>query len=305
DGPDGADRADDPDDADDARASVGELARAAAEELRAQGRSEVTLALDDTLFTGPAYAPGWGGIDFDYVMAIQPIAIDSGRLASGGYAEDPALAAARAFASHLEAAGISVTGDITRDSASPDAEPIAEVTSAPLSDLVRHTLRESDNSTSEVLARLVALAEGEEPSFAGAARAVRSRLASMGLDVAGLELPDTSGLLVEVQATPGLLSDALLLGLEDPNFRAVIDGLPVAALNGTLRHRLDGPAAGVARAKTGTLTTAVSLSGIVLTADGRPLVFAVLADGVEFGGAAAGRAAIDEWVHHLATCGCR
>lgn len=286
-------------------ASIAELADATAEALRGQGRTEVRLAVDDTLFTGPQHAPGWGGIDFDYVMPIQPLALDSGRLPEGGYHSDPAMAATEVFGHYLQAAGIAVTGDIRRATAPAEAVEIAAVSSAPLAELVRHTLLTSDNSTAEVLARLVALVDGEEPSFAGAARAVQARLAGMGLDVAGLELPDNNGLLVEVQATPRLLAQVLHRGLRDPRYFAVIDGLPIAALSGTLQHRLDGEAAGVVRAKTGTLTTATSLSGVVLTAEGRPLVFAVLADEVAFGGGAAARAAIDDWVGELAACGCR
>ncbi|QDB80361.1 D-alanyl-D-alanine carboxypeptidase/D-alanyl-D-alanine-endopeptidase [Georgenia wutianyii] len=285
-------------------ASLADLAAATAEALDGQ---EVSVAVDDTLFSGPGYAPGWGGIDLDYVMPIQPLALDAGLDADGEYVADPALAAGQAFADALRAEGVTVTGDVTRAQAPPGARELASVESAPLRDVVAYELAVSENSVAEVLARLVAIADGEEPTFEGAARAVLARLADLGIDTRAVTLADTSGLLVENQVPASVLADVTALALDPgrPDLRGAVTGLPVAALEGTLRGRMSGPAAGVLQAKTGTLTTAVSLTGLVQDADGRLLVFAVVADDLEPGGAAEARAAIDEWAAALAACGCR
>lgn len=298
---------DDASDVDDAhsRGSLPDLAAQVAQSLSEQGRTSAGVTLDDTLFTGPRYAPNWGGIDFDFVMPIQPLAVDSGESPEGGYEDDPALAAAKSFAEALGDAGIDVTGKVTRADAPTDAEELGAVTSEPLAALVAHTLAVSDNSTAEVLGRLVALAEGEAPSFDGTARAVKARLDALDLDARGLELADTSGLLVENQVSPMLLAEVLQLAHERSDLHALLDALPIAAFEGTLDSRLDGAAAGVARAKTGTLITVASLSGTVLDADGRLLVFSVIADDLEPGGVGPARAAVDEWVTALAECGCR
>jgi len=59
-------------------------------------------------------------------------------------------------------------------------------------------------------------------------------------------------------------------------FRAT---LPVAGRAGTLENRMRGtPAQGNARAKTGSLTNARSLSGYVTSADGEPLAFSIIAN---------------------------
>ena len=61
------------------------------------------------------------------------------------------------------------------------------------------------------------------------------------------------------------------------------------------------------RAKTGSLEQTASLAGVVTTADGRQLAFAVMTNGfpTNGGGAPAAAAAIDNhFVAPLASCGC-
>src|SRR6185503_17131827 len=70
---------------------------------------------------------------------------------------------------------------------------------------------------------------------------------------------------------------------DHPELRSIISGLPVAAYSGTLSDRYHGSgnggsAAGVVRAKTGTLSGVNSLAGLAVDADGRLLAFAVVAD---------------------------
>jgi D-alanyl-D-alanine carboxypeptidase/D-alanyl-D-alanine-endopeptidase (penicillin-binding protein 4) len=92
----------------------------------------------------------------------------------------------------------------------------------------------------------------------------------------------------------------------DTRLRAALAGFPVAGLTGTLGERyLDGAAAagaGLVRAKTGTLNTVVALSGYVVDADGRLLVFSFVGNGLRPG--AANKAALDLSASALAACGC-
>ncbi len=62
-----------------------------------------------------------------------------------------------------------------------------------------------------------------------------------------------------------------------PLSETYVQSLPVAGVDGTLASRMKGtPAEGVARAKTGFVTAARSLSGYVPTANGRLLLFSLL-----------------------------
>ncbi|NUR39139.1 MAG: D-alanyl-D-alanine carboxypeptidase, partial [Streptomyces sp.] len=88
-----------------------------------------------------------------------------------------------------------------------------------------------------------------------------------------------------------------------PELRPVLTGLPVAGFTGTLttRYTPDG-AAGVVRAKTGTLTGVNTLAGTVVDRDGRLLAFAFLASNTTSKDAA--QSALDKAATALAACGC-
>ena len=89
----------------------------------------------------------------------------------------------------------------------------------------------------------------------------------------------------------------------------MLSGLPVAGFDGTLARRYrtgpSVPAAGVVRAKTGTLLGVSALAGLLRTADGRLLAFDLTADAVPVGATRAAERALDRLAAALASCGCR
>ena len=291
-------------------AGLGDLADEVAEELSAEGRSTTRVVLDDSLFTGPRLGPNWGAADVNggWAMPIMPIAVDIGIVEGRTVREsDPALAAAGAFAQALAARGITVQGEATRGLATSGAAELASVESAPLRDVVAYTLQHSENILSEVLGRMTADALGQQTSFAGAGVAVRDVLTGLGVDTTGMNLVDASGLSSLSTVTPRSLVQAVRLIADGshPELLSVVHALPVAGLEGTLAERLsDTDAAGVLMAKTGTLPQVVSLAGLVVTADGRLLAFAFIANNFERGAAYQARLAIDDWAAGLAGCGC-
>ncbi len=97
----------------------------------------------------------------------------------------------------------------------------------------------------------------------------------------GAAFKDGSGLNRDDRLTADLLT-ALLAKAADPahpELRPVLTGLPVGGFTGTLPSRYADGAAGVVRAKTGTLTGVNTLAGTVVDQDGRLLAFAFLAIG--------------------------
>jgi len=185
------------------------------------------------------------------------------------------------------------------------------VQSAPLAELMALALDESDNALTESLARQGAVQAGRPTSFAAVSSWVKETVASAGVAMEGVTLIDTSGLssgtLIPVRALGDVLS--LAVGGRNPALQNVVVQLPVAGLSGTLADRfLKGSvhlAAGIVRAKTGTLSGASSLAGTVVDKDGRMLTFAILADKVTPGvGTLNARAALDRFVATLAACGC-
>lgn len=266
------------------RADVATLALSVAEALGGGGR--VRVRFDDGLFTGPTDNPAWRRdyVPDDIVSPITALMVDGGREADGqGRSDDPSLAAARAFADALEAAGVTVAGPPRRAVVRPDAEQLAAVDSAPLADIAERILDVSDNEGAEVVAHQVGLATSGEGSFEAGAAGVLRALSGLGIDVAGDEVYDGSGLSrrnrVSTSTLIALLQQAA--GPDGDALRSLVTGMPVAGFTGSLTYRFaEGPpvARGLVRAKTGTLTGVHALAGIAVGRDGEPMAFVFGAD---------------------------
>lgn len=295
-------------------ADVVTLARATADALRASGATEVRVGYDASLFAGPEVSPHWPDsyVPDGVVAPIQSLWVDEGRPESGfGRVDDPARAAATAYAAALTRAGITVRGEPRERRADPAATELARVESPPLWQLAEHMLLYSDNEAAEVLARQVALATGAPATFAGGADAVLDALAELGVPTQGAEVYDGSGLSRDNRLEPETLSSLLALASSPhhPELRPAITGLPVAGFSGSLATRFDGTTLdrlgrGAVRAKTGTLTGVSGLAGIVVDRTGTPMVFALLTDDVALLDTLDARAAIDDVASALAACRC-
>jgi serine-type D-Ala-D-Ala carboxypeptidase/endopeptidase (penicillin-binding protein 4) len=304
------------------RAGLDDLARQTAAALTARGVGSIRLHLDDRVAPGPRYAPAWAPVDVAAGLtgAVAMMGLSTQRPRPGAASPpDPAMSAARAFRSALARHGIRVAGDLDRAAAGPAGTPagslLGKVDSAPLAEVLALALADSDNALTESLARQAAAHAGRTGAalgFAEVARWVRQQVGARGVDVSGVTMLDTSGLSRGTVLPARVLGDLLTLAARGtlPGLREVVAGLPVAGLTGTLHDRFRTPrshrAAGIARAKTGTLTGASALAGTVVDRDGRLLLYVVLADEVPPGvGTLTARAALDRFVATLATCGCR
>lgn len=295
-------------------AGLDDLARLTAQALVRDGSTSVRLALDDTYARGPVAAPEWGVGDLGggFTGPVVTLGMTTHRALPGNPAPaDPPLASASAFAKALAKHGITVREPVKRGVAPVDGIELARVESAPLRDVLGLALLESDNALTEIVARHTAVNAGVDPTFAAVAGWVREQLGALGVPLTGVTLTDASGLSRSTKVPTRVVADVISLAASgrEPALAGVLDHLPVAGLSGTLHARyltgLPHAAAGVARAKTGTLTGVTSLGGTVVDRDGRLLVYAMIADGVPPQGTLEARAALDRVVAALAECGCQ
>jgi len=288
-------------------ASLRTLADDTAAALKKRGVREVTLSYDTTLYAGSElHSIGVNG----NLAPVSALMTDEGRTddsTSGPVTRvtDPAADAARKFAGFLQDHGIKTTSP-GPSKATGRADTLAAVSSPPLSDLVERMLTNSDNDIAEALARQTAAATGQRADFAGGASAIAAQLRKLQLPLKGADFHDGSGLDRDDRLTADLLT-ALLVKAGDPThpeLRPVLTGLPIAAFTGTLTSRYTDAtgAAGVVRAKTGTLTGVNTLAGTVVDQDGRLLAFAFLASNTT--DPLAAQSALDRTATALAGCGC-
>ncbi|MET3919199.1 D-alanyl-D-alanine carboxypeptidase/D-alanyl-D-alanine-endopeptidase [Arthrobacter sp. UYEF20] len=312
-------------------AGLATLAQSTVRALQADGVSgTVTVLLDDSLFTGPSLNPAWSAEDVaaGEMAPLFPLALNSARFdpakTTGPRPQDAAMTAAEAFWAQLSAAGapagLTVAPGVVRAPAGSaeeagsagsagEAKVLAEVQSATVGQQVDLLLRTSDNYLTEVMGRMTALAVGKPASNDGAAAAVLQQLGELDVDTATLRAADVSGLALANRVSARQLAEVVraITSGTDTRLRAALAGFPVAGLTGTLGDRYTDAStargAGLVRAKTGTLNTVIALSGYVVDADGRLLVFSFIGNGLAPG--AANKTALDRTASVLAGCGCR
>ena len=287
------------------------------EQVAAAGITRVSsLSVDAGVYSGPVLGPGWkpGYVTSGDVAPVVGLMTDGGRTTTGAdtRSAEPDLLAGRQLLALLAARGVEVPATVTRGTAPAGADPVATTRSAPVPVLVEQMLRTSDNDLAEALGRTLAVAAGRPASFSGTAAGLLAGVAAFDLPAGSVALVDASGLSPDDRLQPRAVAALLLAAAsaDHPALRPLVSGLPVAGFAGTLEDRYrTGPAAaaaGLVRAKTGTLSGVSALAGLVVDADGRLLAFDLTADGVapDGGSTLAARKALDELAAVLATCGC-
>ena len=210
-------------------------------------------------------------------------------------APDGAVFAANLLRDALTRHGIALDGNVRvvhwpeRDPALANASiEIASIASPPLSQLLRHMLKHSDNRYAQMLlqqvgvqiARTGVCTDREEPPQASAdwgLCAMRAFLTRTGIGNDEAMFEDGAGLSRKDLVTPAATVKLLTWLLRQPFANVLRDALPVAGVDGTLQSRMLGTsAAGHLQAKTGTLTHVYTLSGYVTDARGEHLAFSLM-----------------------------
>lgn len=238
----------------------------------------------------------------DEVEISGSIALDDKGYSGGIGISRPALLFVYLLRSSLAQRGVTITGKtrtvapaiVPAASAGPARIELTVMQSPPLSLIAAQTLKPSQNLYTELILRKLGTIPGlptttfnaNRTSEAAGIEVVKSFLREAGVSPATLVLTDGSGLsrndMVTAEATL-----QLLIYMQRHRYASVFrDALPIAGVDGTLRNRFKGtPAENNLRAKTGSLSSAASLSGYVTTLAGEKLVFSIMvnnfAEGVE------------------------
>jgi PBP4 family serine-type D-alanyl-D-alanine carboxypeptidase len=174
---------------------------------------------------------------------------------------DPGLYAGSVLAALCRDRGIELSGKVVRGTAPTDARKLWEKSSEPLIRLERHMLKESDNLYAETLFH--ALADGQSSA------APEKERKALGLEEP-FKVVDGSGLSRYDMVSPRMMGRVVQARYHDDDAR---DCLPVAGIDGTLKHRMKS-LKGRVHAKTGTLDAVSSLCGWLDLRDGRKVSFA-------------------------------
>jgi len=170
-------------------------------------------------------------------------------------------------------------------------EPMIELASPAVSQLIQAVNRNSNNLYAEALLKVL-LAQTQEA-------VIKEQLTQLGVSPNHYYLADGSGLSRRNLATPRAIAQLLQGMLNSENFEFFQSSLAVAGVNGTLENRFQGSSLqGNLRGKTGTLTGISALSGYLNPAHYQPLVFSILLNHSQHS-ASEQRAMIDEIIRLL------
>jgi D-alanyl-D-alanine carboxypeptidase/D-alanyl-D-alanine-endopeptidase (penicillin-binding protein 4) len=219
----------------------------------------------------------WGAIPLGMTRSNESISVPK-----------PALWFATMLKEGLQQRGVKVTGAVSEENwLTREASPIswsnlvevASVSSRPISEIVKQTLKPSQNLYAQLL--LLQVGASSEPTNGDTERAglmeMQKFLTSFGLSRKMAQLEEGSGLSRGCLVTPSATVKLLSFMDHHRDRDVFVDALPIAGMDGTLRNRFKGtPAAGRLRAKTGSLGGVNTLSGYVTSAGQEKLAFSIM-----------------------------
>lgn len=251
------------------------------------GEAGSRTSLDYRRFPGSNALTIAGSIALDRKEARQTVSVDN-----------PTVFLAAALRRALVARGITVRGEaVDADSlavspvradadATPPSGPPARMVllthvSPPLAEIIKVTLKVSQNMYADTLLRLVGTTvTGTDPvgSASAGQAAIEEQLKAWQIEADRYVLADGSGLSRYNYLSASMVADVLTAMYADERYRQpFLDALPIAGVDGTIAARMKGTKAeNNARAKTGSIAHARALSGFVTSADGEPLVFSMI-----------------------------
>lgn len=189
------------------------------------------------------------------------------------------LHAGRRLRTQLSNIGVTIGGSIrTESTLHPPGIQIARRRSPPLESIVRRVLESSINLHADLLLLHLGAVRANEMRLSAGISVCRNWLAEAGADLNGFYIVDGSGLSHRNRVTARQLVTVLRRMDRSEAAEAWRGSLPMAGRTGTLAQRMRGTyAEGNMRAKTGTLTGAISLAGYVTDeVNGEDVAFAIV-----------------------------
>ncbi len=156
--------------------------------------------------------------------------------------------------------------------------PIAALAPTPLSESLRRISKDSENLHADIVLRRLGLLHGTGSRAFGVAY-VEDFLTEAGLPETAYAVHGGSGMSIYNRVTPRGMVQLLTFAKDQIWFDAWLADQPIGGVDGSLERRFVGtPLEGKIFAKTGTLNGANALSGMMLSASGRPLLFSIIAN---------------------------
>ncbi|WP_319579417.1 D-alanyl-D-alanine carboxypeptidase/D-alanyl-D-alanine-endopeptidase [uncultured Methanospirillum sp.] len=253
--------------------------------------------LDNRVTTGPAGTKTTldaGEEPAGTIVVVGTIAADAGTVNTTAAITNPAVFTRTLFIEALKRQGVDVVAQATGDNPVqklPGAgnygsgKKVAELTSPPLVEDVKLTLKVSQNMHANYYIMLLALSENKT-SFSDGMTKEGEVLRSFGLDTTGVMLGDGAGGDRVDHVSPHTAAQLLDIMSEQPYADRFIKALPILGVDGSAVHHCaaENPACGRVYAKTGTYNypdplngdnalLSKGLAGYVDTRSGKRLVF--------------------------------
>lgn len=264
------------------------------------GPPDPLLKITNRVVTGPRSSRRdlniYRGLSSDTLEIVGSLPLDDRGFTAGIGMSHPALLFVYLLRTALGQRGITVTGKSrTIPPANflgvlPAPQPttrieIATLQSPPFSLVAAQTMKPSQNLYTEIILRTLGKVapppasplNNIRTSEAAGLEVLKAFLKEAGVNLTPLSLTDGSGLSRNDMVTAEA-SVQLLTYMSRHRFASSFrEALPIAGVDGTLRNRMRGTVAeNNLRAKTGSLSSAATLSGYVTTAAGENLVFSIM-----------------------------
>jgi D-alanyl-D-alanine carboxypeptidase/D-alanyl-D-alanine-endopeptidase (penicillin-binding protein 4) len=247
---------------------------ALADQIAASGIRQITgsIVVDDSKYDAQRFVDAWP-VDFHFTESgpLGALMVDDGVvLGQNMKPDDPALAAASELHALLSQRGVFIAGENIRGTAPSTATDVATVVSAPLTDVVKEMLTNSDNNTAELLLKEIGFVAKKSGSTSAGLQAVQDTLAKWG--VKDVVMQDGSGLSSSNKISCNVFAQ-LLIREKD----VLPPLLAIAGVSGTIRDAFDSsPVKGRLVGKTGTLNGVKALVGYLPLENEQPVIFSLL-----------------------------